>query len=341
MKAKRIWILSTTVALVALLVLAPCGSQAQQQTIQLKYVTAHTSGHPMNAPDLEWIKRVEERTGGRVKVTVFLGTMGKVTDLYDMVLGGVVDVTHIGSGWAGGRMPLSEAVDLPFEVLNMEAAGKVMEELFSQGLLKELDPFKVLLQHPTPTGNLFLRNKKVTTLEQMGGMKIRPIPGVSTALVESWKAVPVAVRTPDLYMAVDKGEIDGFFSGPDNVVADKLYEPCKYQLKIPTFSGAWVALMNKNTWNKLPPDIQKIVDQVNKEVRDFFYEYFGNIHQKSQALLNQKLEAYSLSPIEEARWRKAAETVTDKWVADMEAKGLPGRKVVQVMRGVVAKQEKK
>ena len=47
-------------------------------------------GAPMNTSDLEWIKKVEERTNGRVKVTFFQGTMGKIDELYDMVKGGVV-----------------------------------------------------------------------------------------------------------------------------------------------------------------------------------------------------------------------------------------------------------
>ena len=144
-------------------------------------------------------------------------------------------------------------------------SGKVLEELYAQGLLKELDKFKLLLIHGIIPGNLFLRNKKVTKLEDMAGLKIESVAGPPTALVEALKAVPIAVRTPDLYMALNAGQIDGMFSGPDSTASYKRYEPCKYQVKIPGFAGAWVALMNMNTWNKLPPDIQKIIDQVNKE----------------------------------------------------------------------------
>jgi TRAP-type C4-dicarboxylate transport system substrate-binding protein len=330
-----------TLMLVALLILAPGPSQAQEKVIQLKYATGEPQGAPMNASDLEWIKKVEERTGGRVKVTLFQGTMGKITELYDMVIGGVVDVVHMGSGWAGGRMPLAELVDLPFATPNMEIAGKVLEGLYSQGLLKELDPFKVLMIHSTIPGGFFLRNKKVTTLEEFAGLKIRPIPGPPTELVKAWGAVPVAVRTPDLFMALDKGEIDGMFSGPDSVAAKKQYEPCKYQVRLNTFGGAWVVLMNKNTWNNFPPDVQKVIDQVNKEVHDFYYSFMLQEINKAQAILDKNLEVYSLSPSEETRWRKAAVPVTEKWIADREAKGLAASKVVETMRTIVAKEQKK
>ena len=278
---------------------------------------------------------VEERTGGRVKIKVFWGTLGKVTDFYDMVNNGVVDIAEMGSGWSGGRMPMLEIVDLPFESPNVEVGGKILSNLLSKGFLKEMDPFKVLEIRSNITGNLFLTDKKVTTLEQIRGMKIRPIPGVSTQLVEAWKAVPVAVRTPDLYMALQKGQIDGFFTGPDNAVGQKLYEACKYQVKIPTFSGAWFTIMNKKSWNKLPPDIQRIIDEIDTEIADFRVRFYQRLAGEAQETLDRYLEAYSLSPEEQKRFRKAAMNITENWITAMEAKGLPGRKAVEVMRSVV------
>ncbi len=340
MKAKSLTVLCAVLAVFVMVTLIPFHSNAQQ-TIQLKLVGGQAPGHPMSQIEEHWAKLVEERTKGRVKVTLYQLTLGKVTDFFDMVRQGTVDVAHMGSGWAGGRLPIMEVVDLPFEIADIDTAGKVLNELNARGLLKELEPFKVLWLHATNTGNLFLRNKKVTALEQMAGLKIRPIPGVSQQLVESLKAVPVAVRTPDLYMAMDKGEIDGFFSGPDNVTGDKLYETFKYQLQIPTFNGAWAMLMNKNTWNKLPQDVQNIITQVNKETYDFYHDFMHKQGEESAKILKSKVEVYSLAPAEEARWRKAVEPVTNKWVANMEAKGLPGKKAVETMREIVAKSKKK
>jgi TRAP-type transport system periplasmic protein len=341
MKTRILTVLGVALAVIFLMTLIPSQSNAQQNVIQLKLVGGQAPGHPMSQIEDHWAKLLEERTKGRVKVTLYQLTLGKVTDFFDMVREGTVDVTNMGSGWAGGRLPIMEVVDLPFEIADVDTAGKVLSELYARGLLKELESFKVLWLHATNTGNLFLRNKKVTTLEQMAGLKIRPIPGVSQQLVEALKAVPVAVRTPDLYMAMDKGEIDGFFSGPDNVTGDKLYETFKYQLQIPTFNGAWAMLMNKNTWNKLPPDIQNIVTQVNKETYDFYHTFMHKQGEDSAKILKGKVEVYSLSAAEEARWRKAAEPVTNKWIADMEAKGLPGKKAVETMREIVAKSKKK
>lgn len=340
MKRKGL-ILVCTLVMVALAFSVPSQSRAKQKPIELKFGSGFPPGNARNISDMAWAKLVEERTNGRVKVTYYQGTMGKPTELMDLVWDGVADVVNIATGFSRGRLPLCEAPDLPFETPDMMTAAKVLEELYAQGLLKELDPFKVLNLYTAPGGNLFLRTKKVTKLEDMAGMKIRPIPGVALELVEAWKAVPVAVPTPDLYMALSKGEVDGIFSAVDLVAAAKIYETCKYQVKIPTFRAIFVVLMNKNTWNKLPPDIQKIIDQVNREVRDIYYSSIEEATRDFQATLDKNLEVYSLDPSEEARWRAAAQGITERWIEKMEDKGLPGAKVVEVMRSVVAQEQQK
>lgn len=336
MKREKGLVVCILVSVVVLFMAIPCSVLAKDNVVEIRALVGHPKEHIAMTPMVEWVNRVEARTAGKVKVKVFWGTMGKVTEFYDMVKDGVVDMAALGTGWAGGRLPMCEIVDLPFESPDVVTGSKVLNTLYQQGLLKELDLFKVMELHSMITGNLFLNDKKVTSLDQITGLKIRPIPGVSTELVESWKAVPVAVRTPDLYMALQKRQIDGFFTGPDNAVGQKLYEVCKYQVKIPTFSGAFAVLMNKKKWNQLPPDVQKNIDDVNEEIHQFRLDFYQKLAGEANGILGEKLEAYSLSPAEQARWKKAAEGVTEKWIAAMEKKGLPGGKAVEVMRSIVA-----
>jgi len=336
MKKKNIHIVTAILIITILAYFGPFTAQATQKTIELRVISGHAETHVAQVALKEWIKRIENRSGRRIQMQVFWGTFGKVTDFYDMVKNGVVDIAEMGTGWSGGRMPICEIVDLPFESPDMETTGTILHTLLSRGLLKELDPFKVMEIHSQITGNLFLTNRKVVTLEQLAGMKIRPIPGVTTQLVESWGGVPVAVRTPDLYMALQKGQIDGFLTSPDNAVGMKLYEVCRYQVRIPTFNGVFVTIMNKNSWNRLPPDLQNVIEEVNEEMIDFRLSFYRSLSEESQKKLDERIESYRLSIEEEARWKRASEGITETWINKMEAKGLPGRSAVTIMRSLVA-----
>ena len=324
----------TLASLLGFLLVLPISSFAEK-TYVLRGVNGHPSTHVAQVPTLEWAKAIEERSNGRVKIKIYWGTLGKVFEFYDMVRNGDVDFGQMGTGWSGGRMPMCEIVDLAFESPNVVVGSEILRTLYKQGLLKELDEFKMLEIHSMITGNLFLAEKKVTSLDQLKGLKIRPIPGVTTKLVESWGAVPVGVRTPDLYMALQKGQIDGLFTGPDNAVGMKLYEVLDYQVKIPTFSGAFVTIMNKKSWEKLPADLQQIINEVSEETNLKRIKFYEKLAIEADETLSQNLEAYSLPADVEAKWREAASSVTENWIQEMEAKGHPAREAVEVMRSVV------
>lgn len=89
--------------------------------------SAHPEGH------LKWAKLVEEKTGGRVEITVYTGeTLGKARDAYDMRTSGLADLAWRFVGLFPGRFPLAEVIGLPPTSIKSAAAGsKVAQEKFS------------------------------------------------------------------------------------------------------------------------------------------------------------------------------------------------------------------
>ena len=90
--------------------------------------------------------------------------------------------------------------------------------------------------------------------------------------------------------------------------------------------------MNQKTWDRLPPDIQKVIDEFSGEY--WGADIGGVIADKASIGVLKKLEqaghtVYSLPPKELQRWQDAAAPVFDEWLKSMEAKGLPGKAVLQ------------
>jgi TRAP-type C4-dicarboxylate transport system substrate-binding protein len=90
--------------------------------------------------------------------------------------------------------------------------------------------------------------------------------------------------------------------------------------------------MNLGVWNKLPPDIQKILENY---IGSAGSEYFGKEMDRSNETEKAKVQAMKdktiidLSPEETKRWKEACKPIWDKWVATVEAKGLPGKAVLE------------
>jgi TRAP-type C4-dicarboxylate transport system substrate-binding protein len=93
--------------------------------------------------------------------------------------------------------------------------------------------------------------------------------------------------------------------------------------------------MNRDTWNKLPADVQNVinkysgkygfVDLSTKGMWDKYDDYYLDWLKK-----NTSNEFIEWSDAEKAKARDLMkEPVVDKWVQDAEAKGAPGKRILE------------
>jgi TRAP-type C4-dicarboxylate transport system substrate-binding protein len=93
--------------------------------------------------------------------------------------------------------------------------------------------------------------------------------------------------------------------------------------------------MNKETWNGLPPELQRLIDQTANEVS------VAEVDRRTKALedlwdtYGKKVEVYSISKEEVAKWKQTVSDVDDKYVKDISAKGYPAKEALELMRKVV------
>jgi TRAP-type C4-dicarboxylate transport system substrate-binding protein len=86
-------------------------------------------------------------------------------------------------------------------------------------------------------------------------------------------------------------------------------------------------VMNKKTWDKTPPDLQKIIMEV---VGNPFATTHG-LDKQTYAKMMDELKSkgatiYELPKEEEAKWFKEFQAATKNWVAEMEKQGHPEAK---------------
>ncbi len=119
---------------------------------------------------------------------------------------------------------------------------------------------------------LFL-NKKVERPEDLKKLRI----GTATAaraLTEGWGAAVVNLQMTDYYTAMERNTVDGVSSSTlTNWVNSGCQAVTKY-LALPGYlQSSGFVMMNLNSWNKLPPDLQQVItdamahsEKVNAEV---------------------------------------------------------------------------
>ncbi|MFW6138992.1 MAG: TRAP transporter substrate-binding protein [Spirochaetota bacterium] len=325
-----------TIAGIIILVFGVCiilPDEVEAKTYRLNYSIFFPSTHGQCQAAARWAREVEERTGGQVKITIFPGgTLTKANQCYDGVVQGISDLGMSCFAYTRGRFPVMEACDLPLGYPDGLTATRVVNRFYRRVQPQELDDVKVLYLHAHGPGLLHTR-KPVNQLEDLNRMKIRST-GLSAKVVEALGGVPVAMPQGETYEALQKSIVEGTF-GPMEVlkgwrqaeVIDYTTENCGIG-----YTTTMFVVMNLGTWNELPSDIQKTMEQVSREWIDVHGKTWDQSDREGREYtLSLGNEIIQLSDRERTRWRKAVRPVINNYIEETSRKGLSGEQYTEVL----------
>jgi len=306
-------------------------SQTPSKPIELNFAISDPPIHyEVKGVYAVWAQEVEKRTGGRVKITLYPGqTLGKQGEQYDLILKGAAHLTILVGPQYPGRFPLSDVFNLPFLIPpdGPNSPGKAIRDMVHEKYLIPIHfkDVKVLWKGRYQPNVIQMAKKPVRTLENIKG-RIIGFPGgkIIPAFIMALGASPEQSPAPEVYTNLEKGIIDGQVLPFETQMAFKLFEVAKFVTMTNQGSAAKCLAMNKQTWDSLPPDIQKIIEDMNPWAEELMYTVGMEAFQMVSGLSRKAgVEIIELSPVERARWVKAAKSVEKDWVAEVDAKGFP------------------
>jgi TRAP-type C4-dicarboxylate transport system substrate-binding protein len=306
-------------------------AHAEAKPIELSYSIFFPAPHKQTVLATEWAKEIEKRTGGAVKITLFPGgTLTPADKCYDGVVKGISDIGMSVFAYTRGKFPLTEVIDLPLGYKSGEAATRLINLYRSKFKPKEFDEVKVMYLHAHGPG--FLHTKKpVRRLEDLKGMKIRST-GLSAKAAAALGGVPVAMPMGETYDALSRGVVDGSMAPLEALEGWKWGEVVKSTTESfgAAYSTGFFVVMNNEKWNSLPPGVQKVVEQINKEWIEKTGRLWEAIDKSGRDYsLKRGNEIIVLPKEEDERWAKAVGPILDDYVASMKEKGLPGEEALK------------
>ncbi|MDH5695635.1 MAG: C4-dicarboxylate ABC transporter substrate-binding protein, partial [Dehalococcoidia bacterium] len=161
----------------------------------------------------EWIKEIEKRTNGRVKITYYPGSSLVPADkTYDGVVTGICDIGLSCFAYTMGRFPVDTLLCLPHSYPYGWVATKVVNDFHKRFKLAEIEDVHVLYLHASSPQALFTTNKPVRKLEDLEGLVIRGT-GAAAKILQALGAQGYGAPMSDVYELLAKGVVDGSFSG--------------------------------------------------------------------------------------------------------------------------------
>lgn len=280
----------------------------------------------------EWAAEIATLSNGRLNIEIFWGgALGESKDALTMLDTGVADIIMEGYGFFADKFPLSDGITLPYLVTSSVACGTLMRGMQADGLLPEYDSLHLLYLMPRDPIMMFFRDKEVTSLEDLKGLKIRTNTQGWSTFVEALGGVPTSVATPDLYTSLETGVIDGIVTSLGFFQPMGMAEVCKYALIEPMGASMNFTAMSNAAWDRLPGDLQQIMTQVSEKY------FWKNLYHQCDWYLNTYLPPVEqagvklvyLSEEEHARWVDATSFMVDEWITKVDATGQAGTELVK------------
>jgi len=318
----------------------------KEKPLKLKYASYTTTATALGAGDEWWCNEVEKRSGGRIKIERYWAeSLVKVRESIDAVATGITDITLIIVPYFQGKLALTTATENIYVTENAGAAAMACFELYKSyiPLRSEWEKQKLHLTH-FHCGNpaQLVTRKKISKLEDAKGIRIRGFGMVSDALT-LLGMTPVNLPAPEVYMGLERGAIEGA-SGlqMDWVMSMRLYEVAPY-ITSPGMGiyASQATVINKSLWEKLPNDLQAIVNQLGEEFPYKSTELIMEINSKwIKEGLKNGAKVYALPEEELKRWKSiVTPRIWEDWLKARENLNLPLREARDKFRVLLNKYE--
>jgi len=287
---KKTWTLTIVMAVAAAFLATPCLAKT---TWNANSVWPPKNHHSVGL--VEFADKVKKATNGELELVVSTGgALGyKGPELLKVVRDGLVPVSDMLISGVAGDEKVFQIVTLPFlcrdfgELKTLIDIARPSFDRVAEGKWKQ----KILYIAPWPGAGLWTK-KKITTLEEMKGLKTRTYDKNGALVMEAVGATPLALPFSEVYTSLQTGVIDSVMTSSPTAVDAKFWEvpfdklPKAQQdalvkagqemeksmwANVKKWDGNMVAISKKNgikvvaPSKKLVADLEKITENIRAE----------------------------------------------------------------------------
>lgn len=317
--------------------------KAYSQQIVLKYSTNLPRHDPLTMAMIEAFDQIEKKTDGKVKFEKFFdGTLIGLRDSWEELLKGTADIVYLTVHISPGEkvMPLHLMLGNAWiGVKDMRTQLKIQKQLLKEfpELAREWSAVKVLSLQGLVELNLHTK-KPVRTLSDLKAMQIRGLGAWPKYTFQKLGASLVAMPITELYLALQKGILDGIMLDNTVLYTYKMAEVAPYTTVLggvlPGVNS--VQCMNLNSWKKLPPEIQYIFEDMKEWMDERYIQLREERLKEAMDFLKEKKHEFiSFTPGDLSRFHDLLKEEAFEMAKSLDAKGFPATKIFNRMQTLI------
>ncbi|MDY4033506.1 MAG: DctP family TRAP transporter solute-binding subunit [Pyramidobacter sp.] len=296
----------------------------------------------------EFARLLKEKSNGDINLEVYpLGTLGTPEEIFELCQNGSIEFVLDGAGQVGNFVPENQIFSLQFlfgddQKVNEKvlATSKALNEMLSKAYA---DRGIKVLAYWSEGAMDWTANRPLLKPEDFKGLKMRTM--ASPMILESYKvygANPTAVPFMEVYSGLQLNMIDGQENAPYITQEMKFMEVQKYYIQSAHKIYIMQTMANKEFFEGLPAEIQKIVLDCVAELRPFAYRTQEELNDKRFELIKSAMKGdqkvLKLDPTVRVQFRELSKG-TDELFLEVSGNPELARRMLDTIRAEIAAAE--
>lgn len=272
-----------------------------------------------------WAEEVDRVTEGRVTVRVLGKPLGRPEAHFDMARDGIADVTYgLHSFTDDDRFTNSQVGQFSFIGDDAVKSAEAFWTVYTADLdaRKEHAGVRLLGLFVHGPGLLHTSARKIETLEDFAGLKIRVPGGHIASLMSALGSTTLFMSSPEVYERLSRGVIDGVAFTYEALTAFNLTDDIESSMMVPggLYNTTWFLVANEAKWNEISPEDQKAIEEISGLA---FAGQVGKAwNDADQAAVEEidaaGIEVYQAPPPVLAVIEEQASRLEDEWAASID-----------------------
>ncbi len=262
------------------------------------------------------------------------GSLYKWQNTLEAIEIGLADIGWVGAMWEASKMPLQNVTyNTPFITDDLGLMLDIFNDLHDRmpALRKAWDDQNQILLGASGVDTYHLLTTfPVERVADLAGHKILA-PGPSATWLEGTGAVAVNGGLNTYYTQIRTGVAEGVLTILSGAYPYRIHEVAPYVTLVSIgaqYNGGMS--MNKDTWERLPPEVQQIFRVLGREYSTTMAaEAMERYERALEAMAAEGATIITLSDAERQKWIDGLPDLAGRWVAATERRGHPARAVLE------------
>ncbi|MEM9068882.1 MAG: TRAP transporter substrate-binding protein [Myxococcota bacterium] len=268
---KRILILAAMSALVSGLLFAAETPAGAQDPIEMKIATVAPEGTPWEKQLRNFRRYVQDNTGGRVRVKMFMGgSLGGEKALVRRTSQGSIQVFGGSTAALGSMVPELNVVEAPYLFNSTRQADRALD---SDGVLTivraavERRGFKFGFWAENGFRSWFTKDRAIRQPSDLRGLRMRSQEAQAhLASYRAFGATPVPIDVTNVLTSLQTNVVDGFDNTPLFAFATSWYQAAQHLNLSEHSYQPGIIVYSKRWYDGLPQDIQQVLQSVPNDM---------------------------------------------------------------------------